>query len=136
MDGFGTDLGIIITASHNPPEYNGFKLKGSFGGPLQVSNVAAIEALIPDKVSVDLDHISLETFERTGLLEYVDLETMYCKHVEQVTRQRRPRVGHVDLAGTRTRQCDEFADVFCRQRRVCNDRLRRTRDARNRHDIV
>src|SRR5438132_1340007 len=29
---YKTDLGIIITASHNPPDYNGFKLKGSYGG--------------------------------------------------------------------------------------------------------
>lgn len=76
------DLGIIITASHNPPEYNGFKLKGSYGGPLLPSLIAEIEAIIPDVPSTNTDALSLEDFEKSGLLEYTDLETMYCDQVQ------------------------------------------------------
>lgn len=73
------DLGIIITASHNPPDYNGFKLKGAFGGPLQPSRVAEIEALIPD-VSVSWRE-DLKEYRESGLLSDIDLETLYCEHV-------------------------------------------------------
>ena len=76
------DLGIIITASHNPPEYNGFKLKGAFGGPLQPSKVSEIEELIPDACTVALDKIELSALESSGMLQYVDLETMYVDHVK------------------------------------------------------
>ncbi|MCX7742927.1 MAG: phosphoglucomutase/phosphomannomutase family protein [Flavobacteriales bacterium] len=46
----GASLGIVITASHNPPEYNGYKLKGSFGGPLLPEHIEEVERLIPDAV--------------------------------------------------------------------------------------
>jgi phosphomannomutase len=79
-----TDLGIIITASHNPPDYNGFKLKGSYGGPLLPAQVAEIEALIQDETSfTNLEKYSLDDFEKKGLLQKVNLEDMYIEHVKK-----------------------------------------------------
>ena len=40
------DLGIMITASHNPAEYNGFKIKDSTGGSASQEITKAVEALI------------------------------------------------------------------------------------------
>ncbi|MEO6903260.1 MAG: phosphoglucomutase/phosphomannomutase family protein [Bacteroidia bacterium] len=76
-------LGVIITASHNPPTYNGYKLKGSFGGPLLPAEVQQIENIIPNTNTVDVETLSIEEFVRKGLIEYVDLETMYVDHVEK-----------------------------------------------------
>jgi phosphomannomutase len=75
-------LGIVITASHNPPAYNGFKLKGSYGGPLLPEQVQEIEDIIPNANTVHVEALSIETFVKTGLIEYIDLETMYVNHVE------------------------------------------------------
>jgi phosphomannomutase len=75
-------LGVVITASHNPPEYNGFKLKGSYGGPLLPEQVKEVEELIPDSNSIDLDSINIEALKKEGKIETYDLETEYVKHVE------------------------------------------------------
>ena len=40
----GADAGVVITASHNPPRYNGFKLKASYGGSATAEECALVEA--------------------------------------------------------------------------------------------
>ena len=76
-------LGIIITASHNPPSYNGFKLKASYGGPLTPEKTTEIEPLIPDTSVTPLDELKLEKFESTNLLEWINLEDEYVAQVEK-----------------------------------------------------
>ena len=40
-------FGVMLTASHNPPEYLGYKVKGSFGGSIAPETVELIEKQIP-----------------------------------------------------------------------------------------
>jgi phosphomannomutase len=75
----GCEVGVILTASHNPPSYNGYKLKSKHGGPLIQKYITEIENLIPENYSCQ--DLSLEEWEQKGLLEFVDLEQMYYEHV-------------------------------------------------------
>lgn len=74
-------LGVVITASHNPPSYNGYKLKSELGGPSIPRDIDAVEALIPDAVPT-AELPSMEQLEQDGLVEYINLEDMYMKAVE------------------------------------------------------
>lgn len=76
-------LGIILTASHNPPSYNGFKLKAHYGGPLTPDKVQEIEDQIPNSLPFDYAKVDLAIFEKSGQLTFVDFETMYVQHIEK-----------------------------------------------------
>lgn len=78
----GCILGVFITASHNPPLYNGYKLKGHYGGPLLEQQVREVETFIPDTYEGDINHEGFEQEQKDGLFESVDLETMYCDYLE------------------------------------------------------
>lgn len=75
------DMGIVITASHNPPAYNGFKLKSSYGGPTIPSDIAEIEAIIPDNAIGRLPDI--QQLVENGQVTYHNLEDLYINHVLQ-----------------------------------------------------
>jgi len=74
-------IGVMITASHNPPDYNGYKLKGEYGGPLLEDSTKEIETIIPEEHGLILDSLKFEDFIKTGFIKEVDLEELYIKHV-------------------------------------------------------
>lgn len=76
----GSDLGVVITASHNPPSYNGYKLKSSYGGPTIPSDIEEVESLVPETSLSNLPSIS--ELRDKGLVDYLDLEQMYIEHVK------------------------------------------------------
>lgn len=71
---------VNITASHNPPEDNGFKIRADYGGAVAQENLATVEANIPADESSVLS-TPLKEAEGAGLIEYIDPSAAY---VEQI----------------------------------------------------
>ncbi|MEN2992218.1 MAG: phosphoglucomutase/phosphomannomutase family protein [Bacteroidia bacterium] len=75
-----THLGIVLTASHNPPSYLGYKLKASYGGPAPVSLLREIEALIPPE-PVEVPE-AWEDYLRERQIEIYDMEALYQNYIK------------------------------------------------------
>jgi phosphomannomutase len=76
------NLGIVITASHNPPSYNGYKLKAAYGGPMIPADVTEVENMIPEACTLR-ELPAVQYLKDKKLLKEVDLETIYLKHAKK-----------------------------------------------------
>lgn len=85
--------GIVITASHNPAKYNGYKAYGADGAQLSVENSAKVLSYV-DKVEMfgGARTMSFDEAVRDGKIEYIGdelvekyLETVKSCSVEKVT---------------------------------------------------
>ncbi len=68
------NFGVMITASHNPPEYNGIKFKASYGGPFFTEETHKVELLIGRSA----------IRKSQGALRTTDLISIYKKHLESI----------------------------------------------------
>src|SRR5690606_40300582 len=67
------NTGVVITASHNPPEYNGYKAYGADGCQLVPEDAEQVIAAIAKVASFDdVKRMSQQEAEEKGLLVWVD----------------------------------------------------------------
>lgn len=73
------DLGIVITASHNPPAYNGYKIKQAPGVPASDQVLKKIERLIPE-VPPEVE-LSFRELLDHGSIRNLNMEEIYLRRV-------------------------------------------------------
>ncbi|MCH7801777.1 MAG: phosphoglucomutase/phosphomannomutase family protein, partial [Chloroflexi bacterium] len=77
--------GAIITASHNPANYNGFKYKPDYGGSASPEIIEQLEKRIAAVESHrTVKSMSLIEAERQGLLEIINPEPDYLAHLATI----------------------------------------------------
>ncbi len=80
----GCDAGIMITASHNPSKYNGYKVYGSDGSQLGTDESARVlEKINKTEMFPNEKPMSFETGLSKGLIKYVD-EEVYSSYLSRV----------------------------------------------------
>ncbi|GFR39415.1 phosphomannomutase [Insulibacter thermoxylanivorax] len=86
----GADAGIVITASHNPPEYNGYKVYNQHGGQLVPSEAnEVIEEISKLSSFAEIRRMTREEAERQGLLVWIgeEVDAAYIDEVVSVSRR-------------------------------------------------
>jgi len=74
---------VNITASHNPPTDNGFKVRDKFGGAIDPDGLKKIEGLIPEDVST-VKRVTLKTALDDDSVEMFDASIAYIKHLKDL----------------------------------------------------
>lgn len=83
----GASAGVMITASHNPSKYNGYKVYGSDGCQITTETAAAILSSI-EKLDVFEDVKTTSFYENitNGKIEYIDDE-IFIRYINEVKNQ-------------------------------------------------
>ncbi|MEA5114963.1 MAG: phosphoglucomutase/phosphomannomutase family protein [Geobacteraceae bacterium] len=93
----GAGGGIMITASHNPPEYNGFKFKECFGGPARPSTTEKLEEMVVHNISTGrrTSEVELDEAVSDGRITYFDAGGAYCSQLARYVDLERIRAAAI-----------------------------------------
>jgi len=72
---------VVITSSHNPAEYSGFKVRTEYAGAAPPEVLSQIEACIGESYGKDVPRLSLEDAMSRGLVEKFDPKPAYIAHL-------------------------------------------------------
>ena len=75
--------GVVITASHNPAKYNGFKIKGDFGGPAFPETIEKVEKELKKVMKLKVE--SKKSFEELivkGVIKKIDFTSVYIEDIK------------------------------------------------------
>jgi phosphomannomutase len=72
----GADAGVMITASHNPSPYNGYKIKGSYGGSATPELVALVE--------YELMQLEQPVWDSQTPIQRFDAQEQYFQHIAKI----------------------------------------------------
>jgi len=74
---------VNITASHNPPTDNGFKVRDENGGAIDPDGLKQIEANIPDDIA-NVKRVALKDALADGSVQMFDASISYIEHVKKL----------------------------------------------------
>ena len=80
---YGAAAGVVVTASHNPPQYNGYKVYWENGAQIIPPHDAGIAERIEAAATADIPWLDIDKAQATGQLQLLgdDFADLYCRTV-------------------------------------------------------